>query len=317
MLLDEVYIEVTAGKGGDGFVHFHSNRHSIKGGPDGGDGGDGGSVYFQAENDISLLNQFRNKKKYEAQNGGVGGKNNKIGKRGDDLVLKVPLGTIISYDNGDTIELNARGEKVIVAKGGTGGFGNTHFKSPENTTPRNCTPGFAPKTKRLFLQLKLIADIGFIGLPNAGKSSLLNELTSASAKVANYPFTTLEPNLGVTRSGHIIADIPGLIEGASGGKGLGFKFLKHVERTKVIVHCISSESQSLMSDYTSIRKELENYSTLLAAKKEIVILTKSDLLSAQDIEKKLKETNAVLAVSVLDEESIKKLSAVIDNTISS
>ncbi len=301
MLTDDVYIQVKAGNGGDGIAHFFSDRWRPKGGPDGGNGGKGGDVYFEAVADISALNIFRHKKKFQAENGGVGGSNNKHGADAQDLVLHVPVGTVVAYDNGTEFELTHLGEKVMATKGGSGGRGNTSYAAADNTTPRQFSIGFKTQYKKLHLQLKLIADIGLIGLPNAGKSSLLNELTKAKAKVANYPFTTLEPNLGVLPNGKIIADIPGLIEGASSGKGLGSKFLRHVERTKLLVHCVAADNINLDQAYQTIRGELEKYSSVLASKPEIIVLTKSDLL-----DKKPQFKNN-LVVSILDDDSIKKL----------
>lgn len=312
MLVDEVRITIKAGDGGNGIVHFFTDRWRPKGGPDGGNGGNGGNVYFVAVSDINKLYQFRHKKKYEAQDGKNGAPNQSSGHGGDDLILEVPVGTVINYDNGTSVELTTIGQKVLAAKGGRGGIGNHHFRSATNQQPQEATKGFKCSPKNLFLQLKLIADIGLIGLPNAGKTSLLNEITSANAKVANYAFTTLEPNLGVTRSGLIIADIPGLIEGASDGKGLGDKFLKHIERTRTLIHCISCESTDVKADYQTIRQELQNYSSTLFTKPEIVILTKSDLISdVKTLQKMIKSVNAKLAVSIIDDKSISELSKLI------
>lgn len=315
MLIDEVDITVTAGKGGDGLVHFYTDRWRPKGGPDGGNGGDGGSLYFRAVSDISRLHQFRHQKDFSAEDGQKGGPNNCTGKNGADLYLDVPYGCVISYDNGTQFELDTVGQTVLATKGGQGGRGNHHYRSSTNQTPHEHTLGYQPPTKRIHIKLKLIADIGLIGLPNAGKTSLLNELTSANAQVANYSFTTLEPNLGVTKGGQIIADIPGLIEGASDGKGLGYKFLKHIERTKVLVHCLSAELADPLTDYKTVRRELENYSSTLANKKEIIIITKSDLLSDADLVKLKKKTKAVLATSIADDKSLKSLSDLISQSL--
>lgn len=307
MLIDEASIFVKAGDGGDGLVHFYRDRWRPKGGPDGGDGGNGGSVFFEAVSDISKLHQFRHQKEFQAQNGAQGGVNQRTGKNGDDLVLQVPVGTVVTYDNGTQIELSAIGQKELLAKGGRGGRGNYSFRSATNQTPTEFQHGEKKPYRKLHLELKLIADIGLVGLPNAGKTSLLNELTSANARVANYPFTTLEPNLGVTKGNLIIADIPGLIEGASYGKGLGLKFLRHIERTRLLVHCISAESSDPKKDYLSVRRELENYSSKLAQKPEIVILTKSDTaLNEKQLKEKFSQSEAKLAVSIIDSASIKK-----------
>lgn len=311
MLIDEVEITIQAGKGGDGLVHFYTDRWRPKGGPDGGNGGNGGSVYFKAVSDISRLQQFRHQKKFTAVDGQPGGPNNRTGKNGEDLILEIPYGSVINYDNGTSVELDTVDQLVLATKGGTGGKGNHHYRSATNQTPQERTLGFTPRPKSLHIQLKLIADIGLIGLPNAGKTSLLNELTSANAQVANYAFTTLEPNLGVMKSGKIIADIPGLIEGASAGKGLGYKFLKHIERTKLLVHCLAADSADITADYQTVRHELENYSSALQNKPEIIILTKSDLLTPDQIKKLVKKTSATLAVSIVDDSALKKLNDIL------
>lgn len=317
MLIDEARITVKAGDGGAGLVHFFSDKSRPKGGPDGGNGGNGGNIYFKAVSDIGRLHQFRHQKKFAAENGQPGGPNQRTGHNGANLTLEVPVGTIVHYDNGSTIEFTRVGQTEIICQGGQGGRGNYHFRSSTNQTPRESEPGVKPSPKNLFIELKLIADIGLIGLPNAGKTSLLNELTAANAKVANYPFTTLEPNLGVAKGNQVIADIPGLIEGATIGRGLGAKFLKHIERTRLLVHCLSFESKNLAADYLTIRHELESYSTTLAKKPEIIILTKSDLIDPKDIKKLIKSTRASLAISVADDQSLKALSHLLSLRLSS
>ncbi len=314
MLIDEVSITIKAGNGGGGLVHFYRDRWRPKGGPDGGDGGDGGSVFFQAVSDISKLSQFRFQKRFEAQNGDPGGKNQRTGHGGQDLIVQVPVGTLVTYDNGTNLEFTQVGQTQIMAKGGKGGRGNYYFRSATNQTPQEAETGGQTLAKSLHLQLKLIADIGLIGLPNAGKTSLLNELSNADAKVGSYAFTTLEPNLGVTKGGLIIADIPGLIEGASQGKGLGFKFLKHIERTRLIIHCLSSESSNPQKDIQIIRQELQSFSSNLTHKQELLVITKADLTSPQKLAKIIKDTQANLSVSVLDSNSVKKLSDLITKT---
>lgn len=311
MLIDEVQITIKAGDGGNGIVHFYSDAFRPKGGPDGGNGGHGGSVYFQAVSDFSKLNQFRHAKVYAAQNGEPGGRNNRTGKNGDDLIIQVPTGTVVNYDNGTSIELTEVDQKILIARGGKGGRGNWMFRSATNQTPQERELGFKCTPKKLFLQLKLIAQIGLIGLPNAGKTSLLNELTPADAKVANYAFTTLEPNLGVTKGGLVIADIPGLIEGAADGRGLGIKFLKHVERTHLLIHCVSAESQDPLKDYQTVRQELSNYSSVLAKKSEIIVLTKTDTKTEKEIKQIAKKIRADVQTSIIDSDSIKKLNDLI------
>ena len=312
MLIDEVHIQVKAGDGGDGRAHFYRDRHQPKGGPDGGDGGHGGSVYFTANSDITLLSQFRHKKKFSAGDGALGGVNKQTGKNGQDLILKLPVGTIITYDNGTHVELTKLKQKILIAAGGHGGKGNFRFRSSTNTTPKQFQPGQIVNGKKLFLQLKLIADAGLIGLPNAGKTSLLNQLTASRAKVANYAFTTLEPNLGVTTSKHILADIPGLIEGASRGRGLGDKFLRHIERTKLLIHCLSSESADPAADYKTIRSELKQYSSSLDKLPQVLIITKSDLFDSRShLQKKFQALKPRLFVSIIDDTSLKALSDLI------
>jgi len=317
MLIDETRITIKAGNGGDGLAHLYHDAQRPKGGPDGGKGGDGGSIFFKAVSDISRLSQFRYKRIFEAENGDPGGINQRSGKNGRDLIIEIPIGSVVNYDNGTGVELTAVGQTYLAALGGKGGWGNYHFRSATNQTPKEFKTGFKTVTRNIFIQLKLIADVGLIGLPNAGKTSLLNELTSANAKVANYAFTTLEPNLGVMKNGKIIADIPGLIEGAADGKGLGYKFLKHIERTRLLVHCLSPESTSPLADYQIIRQELKNYSSVLIEKPEILILTKSDLLSSFQIKKITKLLPVKLAVSIIDDSSLKKLNDLITLSLSS
>jgi len=299
-----------AGKGGDGIVTFDKVKMSL--GPTGGRGGNGGNVYFEGVTNLAALNKYRNKKEWWAQDGQLGKGNRSDGKEGEDLILTVPIGTVIhNLNTKEDLDVTKPGEKILVAKGGIGGRGNFYFRSSKNTTPMQAEKGKPGEELELFLELRLIADIGLIGFPNAGKSSLLNELTKAQAKVANYEFTTLEPNLGVM-DGVIIADIPGLIEGASTGKGLGIKFLKHIQRTKVLAHCLSLESTDLTGDYKAIRTELKSFDPEMTDKKEIIILTKSDMISDPKIlAKKIKEVKKInpniLSVSIHDWESLGKL----------
>ena len=313
MLVDEVEIKINAGKGGDGTVAFNKNLLSL--GPTGGSGGKGGDVYFQGVSDIGALRRFRFQKEFWAEKGKDGRPQFLDGADGEDLYLLVPVGTVVcNLENKESFEISKIGEKKIVAKGGKGGKGNFLFRSSTRTSPKKFTYGKEGDAFRFRLELKLIADVGLIGLPNVGKSSLLNEITNAKSKVANYAFTTLEPALGVCGN-LIIADIPGLIEGASSGKGLGTKFLRHIERTKILFHFISADSDSPLDDYDTVRKELEAKNKKLVEKEEYIIISKKDTVSEKSIQdtiNKLKEKNSkVIAVSVIDEESIKEVSKIL------
>ncbi|OGE14475.1 hypothetical protein A3F00_00565 [Candidatus Daviesbacteria bacterium RIFCSPHIGHO2_12_FULL_37_11] len=306
MLIDEVDIIVKGGHGGPGCVSF-IGKH---GGPDGGDGGKGGDVLVEATTDLYALNRFLAKSTLSADNGTAGKSNQRSGENGKDLTLIMPIGTFLIEESGAEIELNELNKKILLAKGGLGGRGNAFFKSSRNTTPKRAQPGLSGEEKKLSLKLKLIADFGLIGLPNAGKSSLLNEITNAEAKVGSYPFTTLEPNLGML-NGKILADIPGLIEGASEGRGLGHRFLKHIEKVNLLLHLISAESIDPLNDYQVIQKELKAYNLKLLEKEEIILLTKSDLVEAKDLEKKLKSLaktkKKIIPVSIHNWESLQFL----------
>lgn len=312
MLIDEIeQITLKAGNGGPGKVSFGKMRGS---GPDGGVGGKGGDVYITTVPDINALIQFSQKKEKIAENGDPGGIKKKSGKDGADLTISFPLGTqLVNLETGEVIELNQIGEKILIAKGGIGGLGNFDLRSARNTTPMQSQTGLPGEEYKFKVELKLLADLGLIGLPSAGKSSLLNELTATNVTTADYPFTTLEPNLGVLESypRKIIADIPGLIEGASEGKGLGIKFLKHIEKVGLLLHCIASDSQDLKKDYLTIRKELEKYSPKMTKKEEMILLTKSDLVSPKELKDKIKVlkkfSKNVLPVSIHDWESIQIL----------
>lgn len=319
MLTDDITITVKAGNGGDGKVSLKRNAQTAKGGPDGGNGGDGGNVYVQGVNDITALDQFRYKKVLTAESGIPGGRNNLYGRRGEDLTLYFPLGTTITDENNASIEINDTTTRILIAKGGGGGRGNNEFKSALNQTPRYAEKGERGVEKILHLSLRLIADIGLIGLPNAGKSSLLQVLTNAKPKIGNYPFTTLEPNLGVfsiENKNLVLADIPGLIEGASTGKGLGITFLKHIEKTKLLLHCIDSASDNILADFETVREEFKKYSTSLLEKQTIILLTKTDLISKEEVYKKKKLFSSkklkTLCVSIYDESSLEELKRIID-----
>jgi len=293
--VDEVEIEVKAGKGGNGIASFRREKYIEFGGPDGGDGGDGGNVFLKGTRGLNTLADFRTKKKFDAQNGENGMSRNKTGKNGKDLDILVPLGTIVrNAESGVKIsELIKDEQRLLVAKGGKHGFGNLRFKSSTNRAPRKFTKGDHGDELSLKLELRLLADAGFLGKPNAGKSSLMRAMTKAKPKVANYPFTTLNPSLGVVDIGYgesfVIADIPGLIEGAAEGVGLGTQFLKHLSRSNILLHVIDIESfveNVNINDLTSINKELQKFDDKLANKKQYLIFNKIDLLDNKKFEKK-------------------------------
>jgi GTP-binding protein len=316
MLIDDVKIRISAGHGGKGSAAFNKNLMSI--GPAGGSGGKGGSVYAEGISDLSGLGQFRFKKEFPAEDGQEGRGQFRDGHDGKDLILKLPVGTLAhNLTNGTDVEIATVGEKILLAKGGIGGKGNFQFRSSTNTSPTQTQGGRPGESFEFRLELKFIADVGFVGLPNVGKSSLLNELTNANSKVANYAFTTLEPNLGTYYS-LILADIPGLIEGSSSGKGLGTKFLRHIERTKTLFHFISAESPSPVDDYKTIRAELGAYSKALLKKPEHLFLTKSDVVDEKELKSKLAKLKKIdpkaIAISIVDDESIDKVKKIL-NTI--
>lgn len=287
MLVDEVVVKIFSGRGGDGRVAFNKTKMSL--GPTGGKGGDGGAVFLQGVADIGALMPFRGGKVFRAEDGQMGGAQNKDGRNGKDLVLRVPVGTVVHFVGlKKTAEITKIGEQILIAKGGKGGRGNFLFRSPTNTTPRQAEKGGDRIFAELRLELKLIADVGLIGLPNVGKSSLLNGLTNAKSRVANYAFTTLEPNLGAFYE-LILADIPGLIEGASTGKGLGHKFLRHIERTKILFHLVSVLADDPIKDYQIVRKELGRYNTRLLEKKEFIFLSQCDLANEKEKNAKLRK----------------------------
>ena len=319
-MLDSAEIIIEAGKGGDGIASFRREKYVPFGGPWGGDGGDGGSVFFIATRELNNLVDFHRKRIYQAQNGGTGKTKQMKGKDGEDLIIRVPVGTLVYEKNVNKNKLLAdfidEKEIRLIAQGGKGGLGNTHFKSPTNQTPQQFTCGTPGEVRKLVLDLKLIADVGIIGLPNSGKSTLLKVLTRANPKIGNYPFTTIDPNLGtlnVKNKSIVLADIPGLIEGASKGKGLGVKFLKHIQRTKIIIHMIDVNNIDLERSYLTIRKELVDYDIKLKNKKEIIIISKCDSeetnITTQNMDF-IREKNCILISSVTNkniDELIKKI----------
>lgn len=319
MLTDEATIRVIAGKGGDGLVSFRREKYVPKGGPDGGSGGKGGDVYFIADNRFHSLAELARKKQWRAQNGQNGKPKRQTGKNGQDLEIFVPPGTIIKDLKNPPekiiCDLTKENQKILVARGGRGGWGNYRFATATSQSPAFARDGDKGEERHLDLELKLIAEIGLIGLPNAGKSTLLSRISRARPKIAAYPFTTLEPNLGVVKIDSqelIVADIPGLIEGSSKGKGLGDKFLRHIERTKILVHLIDINSDDIGRDYKIIREELKNWNPLLLEKKEIVVLTKADTmtkLASQKIADRLKAEigKNIFAISAVSGEGIEKL----------
>jgi GTP-binding protein len=283
MFVDEITIEVEAGKGGDGIIHFRREKYVPRGGPDGGDGGEGGDVYFKVDPHVNTLGEYRHQKHFKAEDGERGGGSNRTGVSGQDLFLKVPSGTMVyDQDNQELLgDLKEPGETLLVCKGGRGGRGNARFKSSNNKAPRIAEKGEPPQKRTLRLELKLIADVGLVGVPNAGKSTLLSVVSNATPKIAAYPFTTLEPNLGVVEmdleTQFVMADIPGLIEGAHQGEGLGDEFLRHIERTQVLIHLLDGLSSDPMADFSKINRELALFNPGLTEKPQIVVLNKLDL----------------------------------------
>ncbi len=287
MFVDTAKVFIQAGRGGNGAVSFRRELYIEKGGPDGGDGGRGGDVIFRATKDLNTLLNFRYKPELKARNGENGSKRNKTGKSGEDLIVKVPVGTIVKKDGEILADLDFDGEEAVIARGGDGGFGNAHFKSSVRQTPRVAELGEMGETFEADLELKLLADVGLVGFPNAGKSTFLSVVSNARPEIANYAFTTLTPNLGVAEiDGYnlLIADIPGLIEGASEGKGLGDAFLRHVERTAVLLHLIDIYEENPAEQYQIIRAELEKYQPELIERPEIVALTKSEGMDSELID---------------------------------
>jgi GTP-binding protein len=316
MLIDDVTVRLSGGRGGSGIVGFNKTKGNT--GPTGGNGGPGGDLILEGVNDISALLQFRFHKEFKAEDGGVGTTRLNDGARGEDLILKIPVGTVVTnLDTGEIHEITKEGEQLMVAHGGYRGRGNFHFRASTNTTPMNSEEGQEGEGFNFRLELKMIADVGLIGLPNAGKSTLLNAVTGAHSKVGNYSFTTLEPHLGAYY-GLILADVPGLIEGASEGKGLGDKFLRHIERTRTIFHLVSAESDDVVRDYKIVRAELEAFNPALLEKDEQLILSKADMIEPAELKKqltKLKKLNKnVIALSVIDDESLAQVKKIL-NTV--
>jgi len=315
--LDQVKIYLKAGNGGDGSPSFRREKFIEYGGPDGGDGGKGGSIIFKAERNLNTLIDYRYQQHHKAKRGNNGAGQNKTGKSGDDLILKVPLGTQVFEEDNKTLiyDFIKVGEEFIAASGGKGGLGNTRFKSSTNRAPKKFTKGTAGEEFTIWLQLKTIADIGIIGLPNAGKSSLLAAITNANPKIANYQFTTLNPNLGVANYDGkevTLADIPGLVEGAHKGIGLGTQFLKHIERCKSLLHMIDITNSDLKKSYNQVKNELKNYSSKISKKKELIVLNKTDLIDKNKLKSIIKDfskniKSEVVTLSTLEKNSIIKI----------
>ncbi len=318
-LIDELKIYAKAGNGGDGVVRWLREKSKPWSGPAGGNGGNGGDVYLKGVRDASLLSEYSHDPSFKAENGEAGGKKSCEGANGADLFIKVPVGSLVTnLDTGEQYDIDEDGKEVLILKGARGGLGNEHFKSSTNTTPYESTPGKEGPDGNFFIELRLFADLGLVGYPNAGKSTFLNSVTNAKSKIGAYPFTTLDPHLGVLQE-FVIADIPGIIEGASEGKGLGLKFLKHIKRTKAILHLVSFENSdpadgeaSMMQKYLNIRKELEGYDEDLGKKDEIILLTKVDIVDEARVKEEKKKFEklgkTVFVMSAYDDASVKKVS---------
>lgn len=319
MLVDSVTITVSGGRGGNGALSFKHLPKLYKGGPDGGNGGNGGDVYVQGVDDILALSKFRNTKEVKAEDAVKGGKNNLYGRNGKDITFFVPLGTIITdTETLEEWEITDVTTPLLLAKGGKGGRGNNEFKTATNQAPRFAEKGLPGQQRVISLTMRLIADIGLIGLPNAGKSSLLSVLTHATPKIGDYPFTTLEPNIGMMDSTPL-ADIPGLIEGASDGKGLGINFLRHVEKTKLLVHCIESTNTAPLNSYQIVRNELKKYNPILVKKPEIILITKIDMVDETTLKKIVsmfkKKGKQVYTITLYDDKAVIELKNMLSQKI--
>lgn len=320
MLIDHITLKISAGKGGDGVVRWRREKGIPYGGPAGGDGGKGGDVYLRVIRDIQALSVYKHKTEWEAKEGEAGQKRSMHGAFADDMYLQVPIGAVVynrEYDK--TYECLEEGD-ILILRGGKGGLGNENFKSATNRAPEEFTKGEKGEYATFDIELKLIADVGLIGLPNAGKSSLLNALTRAGAKIGDYPFTTLEPNLGAY-FGYVLADIPGLIEGASDGKGLGHKFLRHITRTKILVHLVAADNEDVAGVYTTIREELGKYDKTLLTRKELVVLSKTDTIDDATLKKQLQALKKVakgkeiVTLSLYDEVMVKAFGDTLTNIL--
>jgi GTP-binding protein len=324
--LDQAKIYIKAGNGGSGSASFRREKFIEYGGPDGGDGGDGGSVIFESERNLNTLIDFRYSQHFKAEEGKSGSKRNKTGASGKDLLIKVPVGTQIYEEDNNTLiyDFVKDKEKYLIASGGNGGLGNVRFKSSTNRAPKKKTKGKIGEEFWIWLQLKVIADIGIIGFPNSGKSSLLSAMTRARPKIASYPFTTLDPNLGVAYydgKEFTLADIPGLVEGAHKGTGLGIQFLKHIERCKSLLHMIDITNNDLNKSYKQVKNEIKNYSSKLSKKKELVVLNKTDLIDENEIKKIVKDfskniKSEVVTLSTLKKKSVSEMKAKVISYVS-
>jgi len=314
MFKDQTTIYLKAGKGGNGAVSFLREKYRPKGGPDGGDGGNGGDIIIKTDRNIVSLTAIDRQRKFSAENGLGGMSDRKKGRDGEDLVIKVPMGTMIREKGKTIFDLSQEGQQEVICRGGQGGWGNWHFKSSIKQAPTWSKSGLLGEEREVDLELKLIADVGLVGLPNAGKSTLLSVISNARPKIAEYPFTTLSPNLGVVRFGRrelVFADIPGLIDGASSGRGLGDQFLRHIERTKILIHLISSEEADFLEAYRIIRCELEKFNKNLLKKPEIIVISKSDLLDHKNLKVKIKKISQknknLLVISSASHQGLDKL----------